>query len=178
MRSARLALFIAISCCCTSSCWPQNIRAWTDAYVRNLGPTKHFRGVVLAERAGEILVEESFGLASEEWQAPNAVDTDFELASLTKQFTAVAILQLVDAGKLGLDDPLTKYFASAPATWKGITIHHLLTHTSGLPNNGLEHYTKGLCVPYTPEELIGTFRDRPALSYLRRGLSPGGAQRL
>lgn len=161
MRLARATIFLALCSCAAPACWPQNLRAWTDAYVRNLGPTKHFRGVVVAQEAGELVVEESFGLASEEWQVPDTTDTKFEIASLTKQFTAAAILQLVDAGKLKVEDPVTSYYPDAPAAWKGITVHQLLTHTSGLPNNSLDNYTKGLCVPYTPQELIRTFRDRP-----------------
>ena len=115
----------------------------------------------MAERNGHVVVEKSYGLAVEEWKVPNSPDTKFEIASVSKQFTAAAILQLVDSGKLQLDDPVRKYYLEAPSNWKGITVHQLLTHTSGLPNNHVENFTKGICLPYTPDELIKTFRDRP-----------------
>jgi D-alanyl-D-alanine carboxypeptidase len=115
----------------------------------------------LAEQNGRVAIEKSYGLAVEEWEVPNSPDTKFEIASLSKQFTAAAILQFVESGKLQVSDPVSKFYPEAPQSWKGITVHQLLTHTSGLPNNRPEDFTKGLCVPYTDEELIKTFRDRP-----------------
>ena len=161
MRSGRIIVMFSICCYATSFCWPQDFQKWVDTYVQNLAPTKHFRGVVVAAQQGKILVERSYGLASEEWQIPNAINTEFELASISKQFTAAAIMQLADTGKLSIQDPIGKYYPEAPSSWKQITIHHLLTHTSGIPNNRLEDFNKGICSPYTPDELIKTFRDRP-----------------
>jgi CubicO group peptidase (beta-lactamase class C family) len=66
--------------------------------MKGLAPAQHFRGTVVAERNGHVLVEKSYGLAVEQWKVPNSRDTKFELASVTKQFTAAAILQLVDSG--------------------------------------------------------------------------------
>ena len=142
-------------------CRSQDLAAWTDSYIKGLPSTQHFRGTILAERNDRVLVEKSYGLAIEEWNVPNSPDTKFEIASLSKQFTAAAILQLAESGKLRIDDPVSKYYVDAPPSWKGITVHQVLTHTSGLPNNRLENFIKGICSPYTPEELIATFRDRP-----------------
>jgi CubicO group peptidase (beta-lactamase class C family) len=86
---------------------------------------------------------------------------------VSKQFTAAAILQLVDGGKLKVDDPVSKYYPESPASWKGMTIHHLLTHTSGLPEDEWENFYKGKCTAYTTEEQVKTFRDRPL------GFQPG-----
>ena len=132
-----------------------------DTYVRNLPPAKHFRGNIIAERNGRIVLEKSYGLAIEGWDIPNTSRTEFEIASLSKQFTAAAILLLADAGKLKVDDPVSKFYKGAPPSWQGITIHHLLTHTSGIPNNELSDFPKGIAASYTPDELIQTFRDRP-----------------
>jgi CubicO group peptidase (beta-lactamase class C family) len=132
-----------------------------DTYVRNLPPAKHFRGNIIAERNGRIVLEKSYGLAVEGWDIPNTSRTKFEIASLSKQFTAVAILKLADAGKLRVDDPVSRFYKGAPPNWRGITIHHLLTHTSGIPNNELRDFPKGLAASYTPDELIETFRNRP-----------------
>jgi len=80
--------------------WSQDLGEWTDSYVKGLAPAKHFRGTIAAERNGQVLVEKSYGAAVEEWQIPNSLETKFEIASLTKQFTAAAILQLADNGKI------------------------------------------------------------------------------
>ena len=149
--------------------WSQDLAAWTDAYIMGLAPTKHFRGTIVAERNGQVLVEKSYGEAIEEWQVPNSAETKFEIASLSKQFTAAAILQLADTGKLNVEDPVGKYYPDAPASWKAMTIHHLLTHTSGLPENEWENFYKGKCTPYTTEEQVKTFRDRPL------GFQPGAS---
>src|ERR1700722_1711836 len=141
--------------------WSQDLKEWTDSYVNGLGPAKHFRGVVVVERDGQVLLERSYGAAVEEWQIPNSPQTKFEIASLSKQFTAAAILQLADRGKLNVEDPVGKYYPESPPSWKGMTIHHLLTHTSGLPENEWENFFKGRCTPYTTDEQVRTFRDRP-----------------
>lgn len=93
-----------------------------------------FSGVVLVARDGKALYSHAFGMASKSYEVPNREDTQFNLASVGKMFTAVAILQLAEAGKLSLDDPASKY---VPEEWLAqeygskITIKHLLTHTSG-----------------------------------------------
>lgn len=134
---------------------------WMDGYVRGLAPKEHFRGNVLAEQDGRVVLERSYGLAVEGWGVPNTSETKFEIASLTKQFTAAAILQLAEAAKLSVDDPISKYYTDAPESWRAITIQELLTHTSGIPNNELKDFYKGIAAAYTPDELIKTFRDRP-----------------
>ena len=92
-------------------CRSQELGAWTDSYMKGLAPAQHFRGTIVAERNGHVLVEKSYGLAVDEWKVPNSRDTKFELASVTKQFTAAAILQLVDSGKLQVDDPVCQYYS-------------------------------------------------------------------
>ena len=149
--------------------WSQDLGEWTDSYVKDLAPAKHFRGTIVAERNGQVLVTKSYGMAVEEWQIPNSLQTKFEIASLSKQFTAAAILQLADSGKLNVEDPVSKYYPESPPSWKGMTIHHLLTHTSGLPENEWENFFKGKCTPYTTEEQVKTFRDRPL------GFPPGSS---
>ena len=140
------------------------LESWASGYMQSLSPAQPFRGNILVERGGHVLLEKSFGFADESWGVPNDKEGRFEIASLSKQFTAAAILQLADAGKLSVEDSVSKYYAKAPAVWRPITIHELLTHTSGLPNNKLQDFTKGTASPYTPEELIETFRDRPLVA--------------
>ena len=90
-----------------------------------------FGGTVLVMKNDTVLLKKAYGLADYEWNIPNTIDTKFGLASITKHFTAIAILQLVEKGKLSLNDKLIKFFSDYP---KGdsVTIHMLLTHTSGL----------------------------------------------
>ena len=98
-----------------------------QAYVHN----GDFSGSVLVARDGHILFEKSYGMANYEWGIANSEKTKFHIASVTKTFTAAAILQLERAGKLKLNDPLSKY---VPDFLNGerITIEQMLTHTSGL----------------------------------------------
>ena len=87
---------------------------------------------VMVIKDGEPVVTGSYGLANLENETPVTPDTSFRLASVTKQFTATAVLMLVDDGKLGLDDAIRKYFPEFPAFADDITIRHLLQHTSGV----------------------------------------------
>src|SRR4051794_886658 len=92
-----------------------------------------FSGVVLVARRGEILLQKAWGLANRETKTPNTLDTRFRIGSMNKMFTSVATLQLVEAGKLALDEPIGKYLPDYPnkdvAT--KVTVRHLLTHTGG-----------------------------------------------
>jgi len=100
-----------------------------QAYVHN----GDFSGSVLVARDGHILFQKSYGMANHEWSIPNSEKTKFHVASVTKTFTAAAILQLERAGKLKLDDPLSKCIPDF-LNGERITIEQMLTHTSGLPD--------------------------------------------
>lgn len=95
----------------------------------------HIPGAQVAVvRHGQVAMLESYGLANIEHQAAVTDDSVFALNSITKVFTAVAILQLAEDGKLSLDDPIARHIDDLPFAWRGITIRQLLNHTSGLPN--------------------------------------------
>jgi len=104
------------------------------AEIKRLGTSGEFSGVVLVRKGGKTILHEAYGLASIEYNAPNRIDTRFNLASVGKMFTAVAIAQLVEQGKLKWTDTLSKVLPDYPnkAQASRITIHQLLTHTSGL----------------------------------------------
>ena len=157
----RILSSLLLLACASAHAQQTTLGDWMDNYVRNLFPAKHFRGNIIAEQNGRVILEKSYGLAVEGWNIPNTSRTRFEIASLSKQFTAAAILQLADAGKLQVDDPIGKFYKDAPHNWQKITIHHLLTHTSGIPNNEIKDFPKGIAAAYTPDELIATFRNRP-----------------
>jgi CubicO group peptidase (beta-lactamase class C family) len=94
-----------------------------------------FNGVVLVAEHGDVILKKGYGYADFEWGIENKPDMKFRIGSITKQFTAMLIMQLVEAGKLKLDAPVTAYLADyRHDTGDRITIHNLLTHTSGIPN--------------------------------------------
>ncbi len=87
---------------------------------------------VMVIRSGKVLCERSYGLADVERKTPITPATNFRLASLTKEFTAMAVMILAEAGKLNIDDPITKFFPEFPDYGRALTVRHLLNHTSGL----------------------------------------------
>jgi len=112
-----------------------------------------FMGSVLVSKEGKLVFNQGYGMANLEWNVPNSPTTRFNIASMTKQFTAAAILLLEDRGKLKTDDLVKTYLPAAPASWDKITIYHLLTHTSGISDDGVKY------VPGTPGKL--DFNDKP-----------------
>ncbi len=101
-----------------------------DFYNKNLGP--RFNGSILVAKNGQVVFEKYQGYINFQTMAPITDTTPFHLASISKTFTGMAILKLVEEGRLSLDDTLQKFFPALP--YKGITIHMLLDHRSGLPN--------------------------------------------
>ena len=107
-----------------------------DDYVSVQIRRLHIPGLSLAiVRDGRITKAQGYGLANIELKARATKETVYEIGSNTKQFTAAAIMMLVEDGKVHLEDAITKYFPEAPEAWHGITIRHLLTHTSGIQNH-------------------------------------------
>ena len=96
---------------------------------------RQFNGSVLVAENGKIIYKGAYGQANMEWNIPNTPDTRFRLGSITKQFTATVIMQLVEQGKIKLDAKLSDYLPDyRKDTGEKVTIHHLLTHTSGIPS--------------------------------------------
>jgi CubicO group peptidase (beta-lactamase class C family) len=96
---------------------------------------RQFNGAALVAENGKVVYKGGFGLANMEWNIPNTPDTKFRLGSITKQFTATVILQLVEQGKIKLDGKLSDYLPDyRKDVGEKVTIHHLLTHTSGIPS--------------------------------------------
>ncbi|PYQ63134.1 MAG: hypothetical protein DMF53_11085, partial [Acidobacteria bacterium] len=104
-----------------------------SARAEELAKKDRFSGVVLVARHGKVLLRKPLGRANRETGAPNTLDTQFRLGSMNKMFTAVATLQLVEAGKIALDDPIGKYLTDYPNqdVASKVTVRHLLTHTGG-----------------------------------------------
>ncbi len=103
-----------------------------DDYIHAEMAKQHVPGLaLLVSRGGTIIRAEGYGLANVELEVPVKPETIFQSGSVGKQFTATAVMMLVEEGKIELDDPLTKYFPEAPAAWKQVTIRELLSHTAG-----------------------------------------------
>src|SRR5216684_886279 len=120
MRSLRLAL---AAFTLATFARAQDFESQADAYISALVEQNKFSGPVLAAKDGQTLFRKGYLLANREWNIPNVPDTKFRLGSITKQFTATAILQLAEQGKLAVADPVSKYYTDAPESWSKIAIH-------------------------------------------------------
>jgi CubicO group peptidase (beta-lactamase class C family) len=131
-----------------------------DAIFQRYHQFEHFEGAVLVAKKGQVIYKKAFGQANREWDIPNQVDTRFDIASISKQFTALLILQLYEEGKLHPDSTISAYLpAFRSDVGKKVSIHHLLTHTSGIPNYTSLPYvwSDSLINRYASDELIAKF---------------------
>lgn len=138
-----------------------------DKYIAREMARQHIPGLALGIYVnGKIVRVQGYGLSNVELDVPVKPATIFQSGSVGKQFTAAAIMMLVEEGKIGLDDSLPKYFPDAPATWRGITIRELLSHTSGLA----EYASDSLTAPggplnyrtdYTEEQFVKIIETLP-----------------
>lgn len=120
-----------------------------------------FMGTVLVARDGAVVFDKAYGMANVEWDVPNTPATKFRLGSITKQFTAAAILLLEERGKLKIDDRIKTYLPDQPMSWDRITIYNLLTHTSGIANfTSLPSYNSLKLNDTQVDATLTTLRDR------------------
>ena len=121
-----------------------------------------FSGTVLLAKEGKPLVAKGYGYANVEWQIPNTTTTKFRIGSITKQFTSMIVMQLREQGKIKLEDSVCLYVTPCPDTWKPVTIHHLLTHTSGIPTyTGIKAWREVNMMSKTPDQIMAFVRDLP-----------------
>jgi len=149
----------AAGAACPNPAFLQDAQTAIQAYAQG----DVFSGAVLVAVDGQPVLRRGVGLAERELGVAATPETKFRIGSITKQFTATAILQLQEAGKLSIDDPVSKFYPDAPAAWAKITLRHLLTHTSGIPTytalpGFFDHDAR---LPHTPEDLIKLTRDKP-----------------
>lgn len=144
-----------------------------DEYMTRANKIRQFNGAVLVAENGKVIYKKGLGLANMEWNVPNEVDTKFRLGSITKQFTATLIMQLVEQGKLKLDGKISEYLPDyRKDVGDKVTIHHLLTHTSGIPSyTGMPNFFAEVSRdPYTPTEFVkkyasGDFEFEPGTKF-------------
>ncbi|HEU5100707.1 MAG TPA: serine hydrolase domain-containing protein [Roseiflexaceae bacterium] len=133
-----------------------------DGYMNDIVNAGWFQGAILVARGGQVIISKGYGMADAEHGTPNTAQTRFRLASVTKQFTAAAVVILQARGQLNVQDSICTYLPNCPNAWREITVLHLLTHTSGLPNyTDFASYEPSQMQPTTPDELIARFRDLP-----------------
>lgn len=135
MTFPRTRDFLCVSCLftCATLAAQSSLDSAVADYVKAEMERQHIPGLaLLVTRDGKVVRSEGFGLANVELQVPVKPETIFQSGSVGKQFTATAVMMLVEAGKIGLNDPLTKYFPEAPPNWKNVTVRELLSHTGGL----------------------------------------------
>jgi CubicO group peptidase (beta-lactamase class C family) len=132
-----------------------------DTYLSKLSKARLFSGSVLIARNGKVLVRKGYGEADRKKHLANTAQTKFRLGSLTKQFTAMAILILQAQGKLNVRDRICAYLSNCPISWQAITIHQLLTHTSGIPDfTGFPDFQTTQGSPSSPAQTIARFKDK------------------
>jgi CubicO group peptidase (beta-lactamase class C family) len=141
----------------------EDVAARIDEYLSAQTATGQFSGAVLVADDGQILFTGGYGTANIELSVPNTSLTKFRLASITKQFTAMAIMILQERGLLNVHDLISLYVRDCPGTWASITIHHLLTHTSGIPNftSFAGNWPDYWRTPHTLRETIALFKNKP-----------------
>jgi CubicO group peptidase (beta-lactamase class C family) len=130
-----------------------------NEYLSGLAAADQFSGSVLVAAGGKVLFSQGYNLANREHGIPNTPGTKYRLGSLSMQFTAMAVMILQEQGRLRVHDFIARYIPDCPPSWHGITIHHLLTHSSGIP--GFEYFPDNLYferLPTNVEKTIERFK--------------------
>lgn len=147
---------MALLVCLIPALTAEEVEAFFRAKIRE----QRLPGAVYAVmHNGEMVRSGAYGFANLELGVPVTAETVFQVGSVSKQFAARAVLMLADEGKLSLDDPLNWYLPEAQKVWERITLRHLLTHTSGIPNwVGMEEFS--FHTDYTRQAFLALLQDR------------------
>jgi CubicO group peptidase (beta-lactamase class C family) len=139
-----------------------DVASYADRLLTEAYPATGPGAAVLVMQDGKPVLRKGYGLANVELGVPIQSDMVFELGSITKQFTATAILMLAERGRISLTDDVTKYLPDYPTHGRSITVEHLLTHTSGIPSyTGLPEWLPKMKEDFTPQQIIDLFKDKP-----------------
>lgn len=131
-----------------------------EALIQGYAKDGRFMGTIRVSQDGRTVIDKGYGLSDTSSKTPNRPETRYHIASITKSLTATAIFMLQDRGQLSIDDPISRYIPSAPAAWDGITLRHLLAHTSGIADYLpaiWQHHSE----TFTPEQLAEIVRQLP-----------------
>lgn len=162
LRIQNFAGAIAVVVFALINCQAREVAPKLDDYMKAAVRAGRFSGAVIVAQNGRALLSKGYGMASLELNVANSAQTKFRIGSLTKQFTATAIMILQERGKLNVQDSVCKYVPRCPQTWAGVTLHHLLTHASGIPDLlGFPDFTRTMALPSPVADTVGRFRDKP-----------------
>ncbi len=146
------ALILPVSCARTDAA---KFAAGMDAFCKAHG----FNGAMLVAERGRVIFSGGYGFADAETRLPNTAETTFKIASLTKPFTAVAVMQLAERGLLSLDDPVSAFIPEYPAG-DSVRVRHLLSHTSGVPEYATVAFLGRADRPFAQEDLLKAFKSK------------------
>ena len=153
---------LLVSSVSTSAKESPDLSSAIDSILSSAFPAEGPGAAVIVTRDGKTMFRKGYGMADIEMGVRVEPDMVFRIGSVTKQFTAVAVMMLVEDGRLGLDDPITKFLPDYPTLGRTITIEHLLTHTSGIQSyTEQEQFIEMLRKDYTPQEMIDRFKNEP-----------------
>ena len=159
-RFLPLVIAIAWLLAAQASVLAQDKAAKIDELMKVYNSYRQFNGAVLVAENGKVIFKKGYGMANMEWNIPIETDTKFRLGSITKQFTSMLVLQLVQEGKIKLEGKLTDYLPDyRKDTGDRITIHQLLNHTSGIPSyTGLPNFFQEISRnPYSVSDFVKKF---------------------
>jgi len=172
ISSRWLAVLVVITLMRNTSVSAQDMSSALDAIAARVHQSRQLAGLSVAVRLGErLLLTKGYGEADVENHVPATADTMYQIGSITKAFTAASVFKLVSQGKLGLDDQVATRLPMLSLKAQGVTLRHLLTHTSGISNYSDLIGPRERAVDLTPRELVSLFADKP-LDFV-----PGTAQR-
>ncbi len=163
--SGALLLALALSTLPARAASPvstSDLATYADKLLSSVYPAGQPGAAVLIQKDGRAVLRKGYGLANLELGVPATPENVFEIGSITKQFTAAAILLLQQRGKLRVEDPITRYLPDYPTHGQTITIENLLTHTSGIPSyTGLPEWYPHIREDMKPADLVALFKDKP-----------------
>ena len=161
LKSQILSSLLAVAACFSYS-MADEVPSKLARYMEAVAEVKNFNGSVSVAQNGVSLLSEGYGYANAEHQVVNTSTTKFRIGSITKQFTAMAVMILDEQGQLNVLDPISKHLKEAPETWDQVTIHQLLTHTSGIPSfTSMADYGPKMMLRQTTQDMINRFVGKP-----------------
>ena len=162
---AALLLALALSTLPARAASPvsdSDLTAYADKLISSVYPAGQPGAAAIVQKDGRAVLRKGYGMANLELGVPMSPENVFEIGSITKQFTAAAILLLQERGQLRVEDPVTKYLPDYPTHGQTVTIENLLTHTSGIPSyTGLPEWYPHIREDLKPADLAALFKDKP-----------------
>lgn len=157
-----LSVLISIGCQAAAPASQEDLTAAIDKKLAQQLPSEQPGAAVIVVQKGKVIFEKGYGMADVENDVAITPAHVFRLGSITKQFTAVGIMMLMEEGKLALDDDITKYLPDYPANGNKFTIRHLLTHTSGIKSyTGMEKWQPLMMQDLTVDQMMDIFKNEP-----------------